>query len=73
MTPSNIYDSLPELKKENGGNNQRLPLCHSGMVPWTAEFVSEVLKDVEGPDGQPWTTESILDVSAKNAAIMYGV
>ncbi|KAH7100329.1 hydrolase, partial [Auriculariales sp. MPI-PUGE-AT-0066] len=73
MTPSNIYESLPELKKENGGNAQRLPLCHSGMVPWTAEFVSEVVQGIDRPDGQSWMTESILDVSAKNAAVMYGV
>lgn len=72
MTPSNIYDALPELKKANGGNAQRLPFCHSGMVPWTAEFVSDVLRDISGPDGQAWTTESVLQASAQNAAHMYG-
>ena len=68
MTPSNIYEALPELKGKNGGNNTRLPLCHPGMVPWTAEFVSNVVKEQAS-----LTTDAILRASAANAKHMYGV
>ncbi|KAK7692895.1 hypothetical protein QCA50_004530 [Cerrena zonata] len=39
MTPSNLSVSSinPALK------NKRFPLCHTAMVPWTAEFVSRVI------------------------------
>ncbi|EJD40850.1 hydrolase [Auricularia subglabra TFB-10046 SS5] len=65
MTPSNIYAALPELRGRNGGNNTRLPLCHPGMIPWTAEFVSDVVKDL--------TTDAVLRASAENARFVYGV
>ncbi|KZW03309.1 Metallo-dependent hydrolase [Exidia glandulosa HHB12029] len=64
MTPSNIYPSLPEL----GAKNPRLPLCHPGMIPWTAEFVSNVVKDF-----QSLSTDAVLRASAANAAHMYSV
>jgi len=74
MTPSNIYDSLPELKKPgNSSGNLRLPFCHSGMIPWTAEFVSDVLNSHAGQNDPRWDVEAIMRVSAENARRMYGI
>lgn len=44
MIPANLYASLtsPDMK------GKRLPLCHTGMIPWTAEFVAGVLKNAYG-------------------------
>ncbi|THU83511.1 Metallo-dependent hydrolase [Dendrothele bispora CBS 962.96] len=49
MVPANIYDSLNSFKPP-GVNGQtlkgRLPLSHSAMIPWTANFVvGEVTKE----------------------------
>lgn len=41
MIPANLYTSLtsPDMK------GKRLPLCHTGMIPWTADFIAGVLND----------------------------
>ncbi|KAJ7779239.1 hydrolase [Mycena metata] len=47
MVPAPIY-ALPGLA------GKKLPLCHSGMVPWTAGFVAALLpqtQSAEGADG----------------------
>ncbi|KAL0576773.1 hypothetical protein V5O48_005215 [Marasmius crinis-equi] len=62
MVPSNIYASLTALS----GN--RLPLSHSAMIPWTADFVSGLLKDNDG-----WDSDRVLSVSRENAAKVYGI
>src|ERR1700761_4187416 len=41
MVPANLYDSIPAVKG-------RLPLCHTGMIPWTAEVVSNVAGEAGG-------------------------
>ncbi|KAF7330625.1 hypothetical protein MSAN_02456400 [Mycena sanguinolenta] len=38
MVPAPIYTSAPLVDGE--GKGKKLPLCYSGMVPWTAEFVA---------------------------------
>ena len=78
MVPSNIYGSIPELRGAAGGNNGRLPLCHSAMLPWTAEFVSDVINrdhaQMDQGDAQsPCDVNTILRVSAENAAKVYGL
>ncbi|KAJ8089490.1 hypothetical protein PM082_014743 [Marasmius tenuissimus] len=66
MVPTNIYASLSSLS----GN--RLPLSHSAMIPWTADFVSGVLKEKEGEtDG--WDSTKVLEVGRENARKVYGV
>ncbi|KAJ8089492.1 hypothetical protein PM082_014746 [Marasmius tenuissimus] len=68
MVPANIYASLSSLS----GN--RLPLSHSAMIPWTADFVSGVLKEKEGEtDGDGWDSMKVLEVGRENARKMYGV
>jgi TatD DNase family protein len=59
MVPANIYGSLPAIKG-------RLPLCHTAMIPWTAEFVAEVA-------GKEWDVERVLELGKANAHRVYGV
>lgn len=60
MVPANIYRSLlPAVKG-------RLPLCHTAMIPWTAEFVAEVA-------GEEWDVERVLQLGRANAHRVYGV
>lgn len=59
MVPANIYGSLPTIKG-------RLPLCHTAMIPWTADFVAEVA-------GSEWDVERVLELGKANAHRVYGV
>ncbi|EPQ52929.1 Metallo-dependent hydrolase [Gloeophyllum trabeum ATCC 11539] len=59
MIPANLYSSLPALKG-------KLPLCHTAMIPWTAEFVAGVV-------GEGWDTEKVMKEANENAKKMYGV
>ena len=66
MTPSNIYGTLKDCKG-------RLPLSHSAMIPWTAEFTANVANERVGAGEARWDTERILRVGRENARRMYGV
>ena len=59
MVPANIYGSLPTIKG-------RLPLCHTAMIPWTADFVAEIA-------GSEWNVERVLELGKANAHRVYGV
>lgn len=59
MVPANIYGSLSTMKG-------RLPLCHTAMIPWTAEFVAEVA-------GGEWDVERVLELGKANAHHVYGI
>lgn len=59
MTPSNLYNAIPHVKG-------RLPICHTGMIPWTAEFVADIA-------GDAWDTDRVLRESRDNAQFVYGV
>ena len=48
----------------------RLPLSHSAMIPWTAEFTAQ---EASKAGGKVWTTEEILLASRENARAVYGV
>jgi TatD DNase family protein len=65
MIPSNLYSSLtlasPDLK------GKKLPLCHTAMIPSTAEFVAGLIGKEE------WDTERVLKVARDNARTVYGV
>lgn len=70
MVPGNIYRSLTELK---GG---RLPLCHTAMVPWTADFVAGVASAASGGEGEgesAYDGERIMREARENARRVYGV
>ena len=60
MVLANLYESLPPLK------GARIPLCHSAMIPWTADFVANVA-------GQGWDAEKVMGDARENARKVYGV
>ena len=64
MVPGNIYKSLPELK-----NGSRMPLCHTAMIPWTAEFVATVAREA----GANYDAERVMREANENAIVMYGL
>lgn len=75
MVPSNLYPSLKDVKG-------RLPLSHTGMIPWTAEFVASIANGQGGGseasserDGEQveWDTDKVLRLCRENARNMYGV
>jgi len=61
MTPGNLYASLPASWK-----GKKLPLCHTAMMPWTAEFVA-------GVAGGGWDVDRVMREGRDNARKMYGV
>ncbi|KAI0356133.1 hypothetical protein OH77DRAFT_1436334 [Trametes cingulata] len=65
MTPSNIYNTLKEVKG-------RLPLSHSAMIPWTAEFTADVANESASTEAH-WDVERVMRESRENAQKMYGV
>lgn len=65
MTPSNIYSSLKDVKG-------RLPISHSAMIPWTAEFVANVANET-ATEGEKWDTLRVMREGRANAKKMYGV
>ena len=58
MVPSNIYPSLP--------TPGRLPLSHSGMIPWVADAAAGVL-------GEGWDAARVMRCANENARAVYGV
>nr|GAT50610.1 predicted protein [Mycena chlorophos] len=66
MVPVPIYTSPTFATPEAKG--KKLPLCHSAMVPWSAEFVAGIL-----PSSESWDTERVLRVARANARSVYGV
>jgi TatD DNase family protein len=59
MVPKNIYGSLPAVKG-------RLPLCHTAMIPWTAEVVATL-------GGEGWDVDRVLELGKTNAHKVYGI
>ncbi|KAF5368274.1 hypothetical protein D9615_010374 [Tricholomella constricta] len=61
MVPANLYthDALKDMKG-------KLPVCHSAMVPWTAQFVA-------GVAGDGWTPDRVMREARENARKVYGV
>ena len=66
MVPANVYDSISLTSSKS----MRLPLSHSGMIPWTAAFVADIV-NVEV--GTMLDANDILEVSRVNARLVYGV
>lgn len=60
MVPSNLYNSIPEIK------GSRLPLCHTAMIPWVAEYTA-------GKAGHPWNGADIMKRANENAKRVYGI
>lgn len=64
MVPSNLYTTFPEIKG-------KLPLSHSAMIPWTADFVCNTANEAVGE--ARWDVARVLDVGRVNAKHVYGV
>ncbi|KZT65509.1 Metallo-dependent hydrolase [Daedalea quercina L-15889] len=71
MVPSNVYNTA--LKGLKG----RLPLSHTGMIPWTAEFVANVANEArvgkEGDGTALWDAEKVMRVARENARTVYDI
>jgi len=78
MVPSNLYDDLPAIK------GKKLPICHSAMVPWTAQFVADRANEglkATRPEGEGeeeaggfvWDADTVMKVARENARKLYGV
>ncbi|CAE6460391.1 unnamed protein product [Rhizoctonia solani] len=68
MVPSN----LTKYQQQTMGlkSNARMPLCHAGMIPWTAEFVAKeanqgvvdrVVKEVENGAGEAESGDKVVE------------
>jgi len=73
MVPNNVYEDIP-LK------GKKLPICHSGMIPWTAKFVARVANEglnstagVENLQTSVWDADRVMAVARENAKTMYGI
>lgn len=79
MVPANLYSSLTSLEMKG----KRLPLCHTGMIPWTASFVAETIQScLEGnpgdsesrqEGGEVWGPDRVMKTARCNANAVYGV
>ncbi|KAJ7191663.1 hypothetical protein GGX14DRAFT_481237 [Mycena pura] len=69
MVPAPIYNTPAFAAPEEKG--KRLPLCHSGMLPWTAGFVAGLLRRLPG-QGDGWDAARVMSVARENARAMYG-
>ncbi|KAJ7100751.1 hypothetical protein B0H15DRAFT_944039 [Mycena belliarum] len=67
MVPAPVY-AAPALAEFKG---TKLAVCHSGMVPWTAGFVADLLPQEEGAEG--WDAARVMRVARENARAVYGV
>lgn len=70
MVPSTIYRDSALSAKE--GFKGRLPLSHTGMIPWTAEFVAGLTGEGEEGGGK-WDVEAVMREARNNAREVYGV
>ncbi|EJC99451.1 Metallo-dependent hydrolase [Fomitiporia mediterranea MF3/22] len=64
MVPNNIYKAFPELK-----SGTRFPICHTAMIPWTADFVAGVASEA----GVEYDRDRVMRESRENARKVYGV
>ncbi|GJN87440.1 hypothetical protein Rhopal_000389-T1 [Rhodotorula paludigena] len=68
MPPGNM-----QAKQLGMTSKQRFPFAHSGVLPWTAEFVAGVLNEGKGEGDERWTTADVLRQARENARACYGV
>ncbi|EPS95401.1 hypothetical protein FOMPIDRAFT_1038523 [Fomitopsis schrenkii] len=69
MVPSNVYETALKGVK-------RLPLSHSGMIPWTAEFVANIANEARqalGAEGEVWDADKVMRIARENARTVYGI
>ncbi|KAF5343406.1 hypothetical protein D9756_011610 [Leucocoprinus leucothites] len=67
MIPANLYSSLPSTLDGESLKSRKLPICHSAMIPWVAEFVANVANQEE------WTAERVMTTARENAKRVYRI
>ncbi|KAJ6498571.1 hypothetical protein C8R47DRAFT_310285 [Mycena vitilis] len=71
MVPATLYNSpsfsAPDVK------GMKVPLCHPGMLPWTAAYIANPLPRGKPGEEEGWDAQRVLSVGRKNAREMYGV
>lgn len=65
-TPVPDSKSGKATPKGTGMANTRLPLSHTAMIPWTAEFVA-------GLGGEEWAVERVMSAANEGAKAVYGI
>jgi TatD DNase family protein len=74
MTPKGIY---PWVKKTRSGKQakKRFEFSHSGMIPFTAEFVADLINEGREARGEAERTnvEEVLQTTRQNAEKVYGI
>ncbi|KIK62357.1 hypothetical protein GYMLUDRAFT_242545 [Collybiopsis luxurians FD-317 M1] len=73
MVPANIYSSLYNTPNGNELKGKRIPLSHSAMVPWTADFVADLVNNKDGAEGEKVDSDWVLRIARDNARRIYGV
>ena len=79
MIPANLYSSLPSTLDGESLKGRRLPLCHTAMIPWTAQFVANIInqKNIENNQSEnasmTWTADMVMRIARDNARRVYGV
>ncbi|KAJ4495116.1 hypothetical protein C8J55DRAFT_554741 [Lentinula edodes] len=73
MVPANIYTSLQDLPNSNDLKGRRLPLSHSAMIPWTADFVAGIVNEHWEGDENKVDSDWVLKVARDNARKVYSV
>lgn len=78
MIPANLYSSLPSTLDGESLKGRRLPLCHTAMIPWTAQFVANIINEknnVNQSENTPttWTADTVMRIARENAHRVYGV
>ncbi|KAG9312398.1 hypothetical protein JVU11DRAFT_6779 [Chiua virens] len=66
MVPSNLYMSLPRLR------GSRLPLCHTAMIPWVADFTAGIIQEGRGARGT-WGPAEVMKRANVNARFLYSI
>lgn len=66
MVPSNLYNSVKEIKG-------KLPLSHTAMIPWTAEFTALAANKAVEEGRELWNTEKVMLEAWQNAKDMYRI
>ncbi|GAA5976530.1 hypothetical protein JCM5350_001720 [Sporobolomyces pararoseus] len=66
-------------------SKQKFPFCHSGALPWTAEFIAKVFNEARpSQDGEQkeegaekeeleWDTVKVLQIARENARVVYKI
>ncbi|GJJ13602.1 hypothetical protein Clacol_007858 [Clathrus columnatus] len=68
MIPSNIYRDLSTLV-----SSAKLPLSHTAMIPWTAEWVAKVAQEGDQTSAEVWNVERVLELGKCNAKAVYDI